>query len=252
MPREEDVMTGHPATQDAPAPEPKQDAPAPDDTIAEIELGGQKFAVDKALAEALKKTQQREEDRFSTLTKTVEQLQNEVRAKGAPAPKEEPDPVLSNTDLLFSNPDQFLAKFSDSLEEKVTRKLTQEYQIAEGRKQFWNTFYDTNKDISREHQLLVDAVMSRDYQELVNLPVGRQFEELGERVREEMLKIVGKKKNGDENQPGRKVRLEAGGNPSPRPAPDLNSQADSKVVGISDILKERRAQRVQARTTKKA
>jgi hypothetical protein len=246
------VMTGHPAdTTPTPAPAPAPE-PKTEDTIAEIDVGGQKFVVDPALAAALKKTQRQEEDRYSVLQTNLQKLQDEVRQKGSPVPSEAPkDELMGNTDLLFSNPEAFLAKFQERIETKVKTELTTEYQRAEGRKQFWDTFYKTNDDIKRESQLLVDAVMNRDYEELAALPVGRQFEALGEKVREEMLKIVGKKKS-DDSQSGPKPRLEGGSTPSPRPAPGATPQASNQVVSISDIVREKREARVKARTKQTA
>lgn len=206
-------------------------------TTAEVTINGKKYVVDKAMAEAL--------EAESAKQREILEAAREAARKAAPRdnkPESTKKPEEDDADLLFTDPSAFKRK----LREEIETDLRGEYEREKQREAFWDRFYKVNDDLKKDHQILVEAVMNRDYQELVTLPVGDQFTKLGDRVRDELLRLAGKSRS---DQPSKRTVVEGADNDTPRKAPaDDEPAGDDKVVSIADVLKAQRQARIDART----
>jgi hypothetical protein len=197
----------------------------------EINVGGQKFVVDKHLADAFNAQSDSYNQQFQDFQRqTSEQIQNLK-------PKEEKKE--SDEDVWLVNP----AQAAQQMEDRIVTKLTSAYQTTEQQKNsrnaFWNSFYKDNEDL-KSMEFMVNAVLNRDT-DLLDMNPDRAKKELSERTRKELLNVIPKDKH-NENQ----VKVEGASTPKPKTLP--KEEKGGELVKLGDVIKMRRKARREART----
>lgn len=212
-------------------------------TSKKVKVGESEYDVPPEVAAAMEQqTKDIEENKsaYNALSEKLDALSQNVSTYGERIINTEfapTDDTPSSEPELFdwSNPDASLKKIKEEAKAEAKAELTEEFNQKQSQKtqleQFWDGFYKKNSQFNREKDgFLVNAVLQRDMDELGAMKVGKVYEELAKRA-EEYIQPVGKTNpavtEGVDN---------LGGAPAPEKEPE-------KVVGMSDILKKRRAQR---------
>ena len=157
----------------------------------------------------------------------------------APVREQEPEPDWEK--LMYDDPKAFVNTLSGRIAKQVSTELGTKYQKDQGEKEFWGDFYAENDDL-RDDRDLVQATLSRNINVLGDLPVSQARKKLADLTRERIMRYTGKrpKKDGE----GEKARVEGARSPgAPKKVVEEN-----KVVTLSDIIRNRRANRMKAKT----
>lgn len=175
---------------------------------------------------------------FDALQQKLARLEGEnaaLRAPKQPAQKpQEPD----WEELLFTDPKNAVALIKKSIRDELTNELTTTYKKDQGEKQFWDDFYKDHGDLKDDDDL-VRTTLNKHLGELADLPVKKASEKLAELTRDRIMRYTNTTKG------GKKAVTEGAGQPSPvKKAPEPN-----KVVTLSDIIKARRAKRLNPKAT---
>lgn len=225
---EQEVMGGHPAEGGNPMgnsrPQGDQGDPGDEDDTPEPQA-----PVDPAIALATLQgkfdAQQREIDH---LRRTA----SPITVKEPAAPK--PTPKTDWEKLLFEDPEKAVQLIKEQTREEVSLQLRAEYQRERNTQLFWDQFYELNKDLKQDHDM-VQGLLNANFNELSNIPIADAYEKLADLTRTRILRYAGMKPN----KGGKKVQVEGAEPPSP-PKPVVE---EDKVVTLSDIIRSRAAKR---------
>jgi hypothetical protein len=117
---------------------------------------------------------------------------------------------------------------------RVKADLTRDYQKEQGTKVFWDKFYDKNKDLKQD-QDLVETTLKSNLNDLANIPVEDAMKKLADLTRDRIMRYAGGKPKGG----GKKAVAEGSSPPSaPRATPEPDAPSS-----LSDIIKARARKR---------
>lgn len=136
--------------------------------------------------------------------------------------------------LLYDNPQEAMRLHGDRVAAKVKKELTAQYSREKGQETFWKNFYDTNKDLRADHDL-VEMTLKSNLNELANIPVEQAMKKLADLTRDRIMRYAGGKPKGG----GKKAVAEGAAPPSPT-RPNSEPEAPSS---LSDIIKARARKR---------
>lgn len=184
---------------------------------------------------------ERDDPRFSQFQRENDVLRREIEdlRRRIPNPQAEV-PVEEEPDwdqLIFSNPKEAVKLIREQTAKDVETKLRREYQADQGQTKFWSDFYAKHDDLADEDDI-VQAILSANMATLGSMPVKQAMDELADLTRKRIMRYS----NGKGRRPNDKTRVEGARSPSgkaPRAEP-------SKVVTLSDIIRNRRANRSKA------
>jgi hypothetical protein len=184
-----------------------------------------------------------EPDPLDEIKRTLAGLASQVAAmnqpKVTPGPKE-PEEKIDWEDLMFKDPAKYHELLTQSITNNIESKLTNKYQQAEGEKDFWNGFYKDNDDL-KDDRFLVDAVLKANMNELAPMTVKEAGKRLAELTRAEIMRYTGNK------LPSNKKKAVTEG--SQPPSPGKKEPEKEKVTTLSDLIKARRAKRMNSKGT---
>lgn len=227
-PVEDSAMSGfpdngdpHPGDGDDPTPNPtpNPDPPKPEPTPAEKELKSLRARLDK----------QDEE---------LQQLRrHQAPPAPAPAPPREIDIFEGIDEELFRDPKGTLQKIVQATEDRVTRKLTTQYQRDRGTQKFWEDFYQKHSDLKGDHDL-VEVTLNSNLAEMASMPAVKAMDRLAELTRDRILRYAG-----GNRAKAPKARAEGAVSPTP---PKPTTEEPDKVVTLSSLIKARKDSRRRA------
>lgn len=160
--------------QDPAAPAPQGAAPAAPAQV-EVEVDGQKFLVDAAVAKALQ-------------SKKEEPAQVTSPAQPAAPAKPEDKKIEIDVERMFSDPAGFVSDLTDRIKREVRAESEHKSALDKAREVFWGKFYADHEDL-KDADLVVKTVMTRDFNEISVMPVDKQQGEIAERTRKELIKL---------------------------------------------------------------
>ncbi|HEX4715509.1 MAG TPA: hypothetical protein VH164_11335, partial [Ktedonobacteraceae bacterium] len=213
--------------------------------------GGRVIKVDRSTAELFRA----QEDRYNQELADLRRSLPAAGPAGTAAPNSGPDadPLKDFDENLFLvDPKQAARKLYDIVNQDVSKNLTQRYTADQQYQLYMNTFYNRFPDY-RGLEDVVQAVLNQNRPMLAAMEPGRGQERLAELCKAHVDRLVSKFAPGyeqEEDQPIRRTQLERG-NSQPsrresRPAP----QEQQKARSISDIIRQRRAERARPRATR--
>jgi hypothetical protein len=210
----------------------------------EIDLGGNDDDAggedDKTDPPAAKKEEEPEwKKELRAMEQKLARLEGENAALRAPKapPKKEEEPDWE--ELLFTDPKQAVSLLKKTIREEITSEVTSAYKKDQGERDFWGSFYKEHDDLKDDDDL-VKATLTKHLSELADLPVKKASERLAELTRERIMRYTG------QNPKGGKKAVTEGAAP---PSPGKKEPEKAKVVTLSDIIRARRAKRVNKATT---
>jgi hypothetical protein len=211
-------------------------------SMVEVEINGAKYLVPAESAAAIQAQQEATASQFDSLKTELETIRRAPPSVAAPPVQ----PVVEDTfdNDLFINPRGTMNKFKDEVKEEMRREYTLEQQRAK----FWSDFYGTNKHLEGSN-VVVEAVMHKYMSELAALPVDKQSAALAEKVEAELSKIV--KTRSASAPPRESARPVEGGSAvqgGPGQAPATDAFPEDRVVSITEIQRNMRKRRLDART----
>lgn len=175
--------------------------------------------------------------RMETMQRTHAEEMAALRRTIPPVEAKKPaDPELKKTnwnDLLFTDPEKAVAQIKAEAVKEAEDKMTASYQKDQGTKKFWDGFYDTNKDLKDDHDL-VELTLNSNLSALANIPVADAMKKLADLTRERMLRYSGGVK-----PRGKKAFAEGSGTPSRKAAEEEHPD----VTSLSEIIRARRLRR---------
>lgn len=191
-----------------------------------------------------------ESEELKALKKKLDEQAEEMaelrRRTPPPTPKDPaPTPTPETQDeferRLYANPKAVLQAFGEEIEERVTKKLTSEYQRDRATQRFWDQFYEKHPDLKADHDL-VDITLQSHLGEMGSMPVDKAIDRVADLTRERILRYAG----GAAKARSPRARAEGGSNPA-APAPTKpKSDDDVRILSITDIIKERKEKRRRA------
>lgn len=199
-----------------------------------VRVGNDEIETDAASAAAI-----------NALMQNNSQLYNYIQQIGAgkPAPEGDKKKGYDYATGLFTEPEEALKRLREEIKAEVKGEITTAYNAAESQKDFWNSFYSKNEDL-KDEKMLVNAVMARDWASLKDMAPEAAAKKLVEATKKEIMRLKGGKSDSDPDA----RPIEGGGNK--KSAPSGNSQDDSKVLSLSDIIKKRQEARRKAQFSK--
>jgi hypothetical protein len=215
-----------------------------------IKMSGKEFEVAPELASAYEAREQEFQRKVSENSGELGTLRKY---------KQEVEPVLTqlrsspqgqstgtNLNVLWYENPEAAAKV---VEDRVSQRLTAQYQQAESIKAFWDGFYSENKDLA-EDKFVVKAVFSEKYGELAPLSIREAQTKLADATRDELLRISRKMKSENTTLNRSGELEEASGERAPKPtAAELEDRNAPKT--LSEVIASRRQARRQVKTTQK-
>lgn len=178
---------------------------------------------------------------LAALRATVDGLQASINSLRAPAPAPAPtpkEPEIDWEDLMFKDPKEYNRLLRENVKKEIANELRGEYQKDQGTKDFWNAFYTDHPDLKGDDDL-VKTILNSNLSDLAPMPVKAAGDKLAELTRARILKYTGGKMPA-----GKKVVTEGAGSPTP---PKKETQPNA-VVSLSDLLRARRAKRMNKGT----
>lgn len=136
--------------------------------------------------------------------------------------------------LLYDNPKEAMRLHGQRVADKVKQELTATYQREQGQKVFWDRFYEKNKDLKDDRDL-VETTLKSNLNDLANIPVDDAMKKLADLTRDRILRYAG----GKPKAGGKKAVAEGAAAPSP-PRATPEPEAPSS---LSDIIKARARKR---------
>jgi hypothetical protein len=175
-------------------------------------------------------------DEVAALKADLEDLRRRIPPASpapAPAPKTEDDEPDWDK-LLYDDPKAAMRLHGERVAAKVKQELTATYQREKGQETFWKNFYDKNKDLKNDHDL-VEVTLKGNLNDLANIPVEKAMEKLADLTRDRILRYAGGKPKGG----SKKAVAEGAAAPSaPKATPEPNAPSS-----LSDIIKARARKR---------
>lgn len=216
------VMTGHPAEN---VPEETPPAAPP---VREVTINGRKFSVDSDLAEQLAQRDRDFDRKLNDNSNELGRLRKLASEATSPTP---PSPKGYDT-LLFEDPVGAV--------NRIKEEIRQEYVKEKRLDMFWNKFYGQNKDLDRtEDDFIVKAILNDNLQTLTQLSEEEAASKLADLSRRQILKYQSKTKEDDTDNS--RTRVETPSRSTVRSAP----KADQGPTSLTDLIKQRRAQRAK-------
>lgn len=227
--------------------EPQGAAPAAtSEEVVDVEVGGRKYSVPKAIAEHYTAQQNDFNSRFDRIEQGLQALRQPApttKPRQQPSSQTAPDPDDEFGDidfdtLILTDPKKAFKLVKERTKKEVAEQMRGEYTAEQSRQQFWNDFYENNKDLAK-HKKLVDMVLNANFNEIGVLKAPDAAKKIAEYTRQEIVAIRG----GTEPQNNRRndrTRSEVGSNSVQRPAGGGAADADDDgVVSLSSVLKKR-------------
>lgn len=162
------------AAQEVP-PMPNLDPPK--ETVkTKIKIGAQEFDdVEKAIAYA-------QELELAVLQQDAFNAGKEAAKKPVEAAKPERTIEDELADQLFEDPKKVLQEYKKHIAEEIKTQIKQEETQAQQIKQTWDSFYETNADLSK-HSEVVKYIMEKNWNEIGYLPLDKGLSKLAEKTR---------------------------------------------------------------------
>lgn len=224
--------------------EPEQED---EDRLVDYTLpGGRTVKVPRSTAEVFRAQEDRHNQELAEMRRSL---------PAAPA-KPEPEPVdpLADFDenLFLVDPKRAARELYQRINTDVSRNLTQRYTNEQQYQLYMNTFYNRFPDY-RGLEDVVQTVLSQNRAALAAMEPSRGQERLAELCKAHVDRLVSKFAPGyeqEEDQPVRRTQLERGNAQPTRREPPRTEAAPPKMRSISDIIRQRRAERARPRATR--
>jgi hypothetical protein len=204
-----------------------------------IDIGGQKFTVDAALAQAYGQRETQFSRKLSEQSDELGRLRKQVAqpvAQPQPQPSTPAQPDIAT--LLFTDPAQALAIH----EQQIMAKIGQAYQADINQRKFWSDFYADNQDLDPSlDDKLVKLVMQENYQDLNQMPLADARRKLADLTRHEILRYAQRNKP---STPGGPVVEPA----SPRTPQAPQAEPQAPVRSLTDLINAKRQARAKGGT----
>lgn len=230
-------------------PDPKRDEEEEeeeeeDDGLEEVIVGGSKLRVGKDTATVLRNQELQ-----------LAELRGQTRQQTQPAPhqqEEEVDPLLDAEKTIFTDPVGTLRKYGESIEKRVTNRLTTQYQADRATAEYFRQFYIENKDLAPLDET-VRGVLRANLAEVGALNPGPSRQRLAQLVRMQIDTIVNTMRPDDggngERREARRTTVESPTRGGTSRRDTTNKPVVQEVPkSMSSLLRERKAARAQART----
>lgn len=154
------------------------------------------------------------------------------RAVEPPAP--DPEPIEQ---LLFTEPKRAVEKLRQQVRAEIEASLTQKYNQDQNTQKFWTQF-DTQYPDLKDERDIVEGILNKNLDALANVPVEEAMDKLAELTRARLSRYKTSRPRGS--------RPFAEGASSP--TPPRQPTEDENPPSLSDIVRRRRAARMN-RTT---
>ncbi len=193
---------------------PEEEVEAVEPVYVNIRYAGNTYTVPEHLADAW---HAREDDFRKKLSDRGDEL-GRLRQQTQPAPRQEQsqevDPVDDLTEFLAS-PSKVLAQREKRLREEVKAELRQELDMKSAQQQYWGTFYNENKDLAGQEDV-IEFLVTKHFQDLKDLSPAESRIELAKKAKS----FLGRSTAG-KPLPGRQVQGErpSSSTPPTRPKP---------------------------------
>lgn len=154
------------------------------------------------------------------------------RAVEPPAP--DPEPIEQ---LLFTEPKRAVEKLRQQVRAEIEASLTQKYNQDQNTQKFWTQFEQKHPDLSPVRSV-VEGILNQNLDQLANVPIEDAMDKLAELTRDTLSKY---------NQPrprGRRPFAEGASSPTP----PRQAAEDENPPSLSDIVRRRRAARMNRAT----
>lgn len=163
--------------------------PSTEEDTAEIVIGDSTFTVPMAVAQALEDAERRSDDVSKELRAYVDSQLNKIQSASRQEVKPAEQPNF-DMDKFLENPEAFLSKYAENIEQKVTQKLTQQYESTSGRDKFWQAYAKENKDLDNpDMDFLSKATFAQHYDELAPLSADKAIKRLAQLTRSNVVKF---------------------------------------------------------------
>lgn len=232
-----DILVGGPDDPSGGQPTSEQDREV---ELVEVEIGNQTFQVSKDVAEAYKAQQRKER---TARQPAPEQPSSQTRTADIRTEEEQEDDDDIDT-LLFTNPRLALEMYGRKIEDRVTQKLTQQYQQSQAQTQFWQTFYKSHPELEQD-DFIVKSVLARDWDELSTMTGKDALDELADRSKEAVLAIAGR--HGGAKREDRSTSVEGASSKSESQSQKQKSQSQPEgPQSLSAAIRQRKRQKSKA------
>jgi hypothetical protein len=211
---------------------PQHGDPAPMDPVDGDEGGDDDEEEDEGEPEPKGETADQKVARLEAEMADLRRRIPPTEVKAPPPPKEDEEPDWDK--MLYDNPKEAMRLHGERVAARVKADLTRDYQKEQGTKVFWDKFYDKNKDLKQD-QDLVETTLKSNLNDLANIPVEDAMKKLADLTRDRIMRYAGGKPKGG----GKKAVAEGSSPPSaPRATPEPDAPSS-----LSDIIKARARKR---------
>lgn len=190
-----------------------------------------------------------------TNERTALQKRVDTKTDTAATQAQPPQPItlpdyITDDDLKGIAEEDFLTKPKEVLKgllgkvgQNVEKRLTTQYNAQKVMDQWWNNFFDNNKDLAK-HKNIVQMVFSANTAELAAMTMDKAGERLANLTRDTILQVSGgEKATRPDKAPGNKAVVEGSGG---RLAPAQQEQEPPQIRSLTGVLKARQAARRKA------
>jgi len=181
-----------------------------------------------------------------TLQRQIDQMKADhakeiadLRRNQAPAQPKEPKEDKPKTDyknLIFTDPEQAVSLIKSEAVAEAETKLRGQYERDQGQRRFWEGFYEKNKDL-KEDKDLVELTLNSNLPTLANIPVDEAMKKLADLTRERIIRY-----SGGTRPKGKKAVAEGSSPPAERRAAAIGAE----VTSLGDVIRARRRKRATA------
>ncbi len=221
----------------------------PEEEGVEIEIGGKKFLVTKEFKEELDKRDKANRENVASLDE-ARNRRSDPKPDTKLETKSDDDDDIDDLDLVDR---RTLQKIEQRLEKKLEEKLTKKTESHARLERFVDKFFDANKQFKRDlHERIVIGEVNRVADIYEKDGESAALNKLSEIMNTLLVlqpsKSEGKKKDEkqEESQPKRAVILE-GAPQFSKTDDDSADEGDRAQKSMSDIIRERKANRRKAR-----
>lgn len=222
---------------DAPDPDPESGDTPPEKVT--VTVNGQELEVSPEVAAAIEAQQEQ-------FRREREALKQEVLSEVNPQPEPSHKGVTKDEfdeDEFWTNPAAAVQKVVDKRVGEAREEFQQHQRKTEDQRKFWSSFYDKHPEL-KEDEDIVQMILDRDYSTLADMEIDKAQDELAKRAAKRIGKTLQSKPGGN-----RRTETTSGSPPSEGP-----KKEEPKVErkSLSQVLKERRQQRHEPATRRKA
>ncbi len=230
------------------------------DDLAEVTVAGQKYTVNKEMAEAMrqyeadlaKKYDDNRDLQTARLMQEIEDLKK-MQSQQSSQANTGNEKTYSYADKLFEDPDGTLQAFGQKIIEDVETKLTKKYeedlkiqQQNQALQNFWSEWKRRHEDL-KESQPLANYVLQKNWNAWQRKTQEEVIDLLADETRKEILGYVDKFKDNDNTQQNSRAVTEGPSNPSGKQGgkekPDQKSKSPES---LTDLIKARKEARRKA------